>query len=162
DAPPSGVVHEHHIKGPNGADLERSVTLPPRLGDRTMLAAVAASSSDITVAARAFAADLVPYLPLIAAFLIAAAYAHVLIGLRPLANVRRRLAAIRQGSARRLGQGFPDEIVPLATELDALLAAREAQIEKARARAGDLAHVLKTPLQVLASDVERLRARGDT
>jgi signal transduction histidine kinase len=61
----------------------------------------------------------------------------------------------------RLGQAFPDEIQPLAAEVDALLEAREAQAEKARSRAGDLAHGLKTPLQVLTGSVDRLRAKGE-
>src|SRR5690606_6604685 len=82
------------------------------------------------------------------------------VGLRPLAAVRRRLADIRDGRQRRLGQAFPDEIQPLAGEVDDLLEARERQAEKARARAGDLAHGLKTPLQVLAGSVDRLRDRG--
>jgi signal transduction histidine kinase len=165
DALARGAVHKHRIQGPSGADLiavERSVVLPPRLGGGTIRAAVAVDSSDVAAAARAFAVDLAPYIVLIAVFLIAASYAQVAVGLRPLAAVRARLSAIREGGAERLGQGFPDEIVPLATEVDALLSAREAQVEKARARAGDLAHGLKTPLQVLAGDVERLRATGDT
>jgi signal transduction histidine kinase len=75
---------------------------------------------------------------------------------------RARLAGIRAGTERRLGDAFPDEILPLAAEVDGLLDAREAQVERARARAADLAHGLKTPLQVLAGDVVRLRARGET
>ena len=49
---------------------------------------------------------------------------------------------------------------PLAREIDSLLDARDAQLEKARARAADLAHGLKTPLQVLSGEAERLRTRG--
>lgn len=161
----SGAIHQHRIPGPGGAELlvvERSVTLPARLGGAVMRAAVALDSADIAVATRAFAADLLPYLAVIAILLIAAAYAQVVVGLRPLAAVRDRLAAIREGGARRLGQSFPDEILPLAAEVDALLAAREAQVEKAKARAADLAHGLKTPLQVLTGDVERLRNKGET
>jgi len=125
-----------------------------------MRAAVALDASEVASATRSFAVDLLPYLIVIAVFLIAAAYAQVAVGLRPLATVRGRLAAIREGKARRLGRGFPDEIVPLAAEVDALLDARETQIGRARARAGDLAHGLKTPLQVLAGDVDRLRTLG--
>jgi signal transduction histidine kinase len=132
------------------------------MGGGVLLAMVAIDASDVAAATRGFAVDLLPYLVVIAAFLIAAAYAQVAVGLRPLATVRRRLSAIRQGKERRLGQGFPDEILPLATEVDALLEARDAQIEKARARAADLAHGFRTPLQVLSGDVERLRAKGDT
>jgi signal transduction histidine kinase len=160
-----GAVHRHHIAGSNGAQLiavERSVTLPERLGGGTMRAAVALDAADVTAATRAFAVDLLPYLILIAALLIAAGYAQIAIGLQPLTAVRKRLSAIREHKTRRLGQGFPDEIVPLAEEVDALLEARERQIGKARARAGDLAHGLKTPLQVLSGDVERLRIKGET
>ncbi len=159
-----GAVHRHRIAGPNGAQLiaiERSVMLPERLGGGAIRAAVALDAADVAVATRAFAVDLLPYLILIAALLIAAGYAQIAIGLRPLTAVRKRLSAIREHKTRRLGQSFPDEIVPLAEEVDALLEAREKQIEKARARAGDLAHGLKTPLQVLSGDVERLRMKGE-
>src|SRR5690606_25904937 len=82
-------------------------------------------------------------------------------GLSPLASVRKRLAAIREGQATRLGAAFPKEVQPLAAEIDALLEAREREAERARERAADLAHGLKTPLQVLAGDVERLRQKGE-
>ena len=49
---------------------------------------------------------------------------------------------------------------PLAREIDSLLDAREAEIEKARTRAADLAHGLKTPLQVLSGEATRLKASG--
>lgn len=159
-----GAVHRHRIAGPNGAQLialERSIKMPERLGGGTMRAVVALDAADVAAATRAFAVDLLPYLVLIAALLIAAGYAQIAIGLRPLAVVRKRLSAIGEHKIRRLGQGFPDEIVPLAEEVDALLEAREKQIDKARRRAGDLAHGLKTPLQVLSGDVERLRMKGE-
>jgi signal transduction histidine kinase len=83
-------------------------------------------------------------------------------GSAALATIRDRLAAIRSGASRRLGAAFPDEVRPLATEIDALLSARELQIEKTKARGADLAHGLKTPLQVLAGDIARLEAKGET
>jgi signal transduction histidine kinase len=164
DALADGAIHEHRVAGPGGAELialERNVVLPARLGGETMRAVVALDATDVAAATRAFAADLLPYLALLALFLIAAAYAQVAVGLKPLAEVRARLAAIREGVAPRLGHAFPDEVLPLATEVDALLEAREAQADSARARAADLAHGLKTPLQVLTGDVERLRAKGE-
>ncbi|NJL09015.1 MAG: HAMP domain-containing histidine kinase, partial [Methylacidiphilales bacterium] len=69
--------------------------------------------------------------------------------------------AIRAGTAERLGTAFPDEVRPLAAEVDALLEQRERQVTAARARASDLAHGLKTPLQVLAGDIDRLQAKGE-
>lgn len=159
-----GNVHRHRIIGPAGVELlalERSLTLPARLGSVPIRATVAIDAREITTAARAFAADLVPYIGVLAAVLIAAALAQVTFGLSPLANVRKRLAAIREGQATRLGAAFPKEVQPLAAEIDALLEAREREAERARERAADLAHGLKTPLQVLAGDVERLRQKGE-
>ena len=160
-----GAAHRHRIEGPKGDPLialERSVAMPARMSDGAVRAVVAVEASNVASAVNAFATDLLPYVSVIAAFLIVASYAQVAIGLRPLTAVRHRIASIREGKARRLGEAFPDEILPLAAEVDALLEARDRQIEMARARAGDLAHGLKTPLQVLVGDVERLRKKGET
>jgi signal transduction histidine kinase len=74
--------------------------------------------------------------------------------------MREALAGIRSGARKRLGQDFPDEVRPLASEIDGLLDAREAELDRARARAADLAHGLKSHLQVLAGEAERLQKRG--
>lgn len=161
--PSDGEVRGLHIDGLKSRVLvavERSVTLPDHLGAGTIRAVVASDAADIAAATRKFTADLLPYLALLGCVLIAASYVQVAVGLKPLAEVRKRIAAIRNGQARRLESGFPQEILPLASEVDALLDAREKQLVRARARAGDLAHGLKTPLQVLAGDVDRLRRQG--
>nr|WP_283776446.1 HAMP domain-containing sensor histidine kinase [Stappia sp. WLB 29] len=155
------LPHRHTLAGPGDTQLlllERVV----ELRGASVRVAAAIDRREIDEATRAFGLDLAPYLAVLALFLMAAAVAQVTIGLRPLAAVRDGLAAIRSGRRTRLGDDFPDEIRPLADELDGLLAAREAQVESARARAGDLAHGLRTPLQVLAGDIERLQARGET
>jgi signal transduction histidine kinase len=61
-----------------------------------------------------------------------------------------------------LESGFPAEVQPLAEEIDGLLDARDKAVERAKARAADLAHGLKTPLQVLNGEVERLKSKGET
>jgi signal transduction histidine kinase len=122
---------------------------------------VGIDAADVSRAVRDFGADLVPFLLVIGGILLAANWAQVTVGLRPLAAVRQRLAAIRSGDAQGLGLGFPDEVKPLAAEIDGLLDAREQQIQRARARAADLAHGLRTPLQILAADAERLQAKGE-
>ncbi|WP_262266483.1 sensor histidine kinase [Microvirga yunnanensis] len=165
DLPAAGEVHQHTIPGPGGASLlavERRITLPARLGGGTIRAAVAVDRAEVHAAGLAFASDLVPSLALLAAVLIAAAWVQVGVGLRPLDLVRGRLAQVRSGAADRLGADFPDEVRPLAAEVDHLLDAQEEAIARARARAADLAHGLKTPLTVLGADAEELRARGDT
>lgn len=160
-----GAIHRHIIDGPESdrlLTLERSILLPARLGGRKARIAAALSLQDVREATRAFTLDMLPYLALLGLFLIVAGTIQISVGLRPLSGIRDRLRAIRQDPGARFGsRGFPAEIAPLANEMDSLLGARQEQIEKARLRAGDLAHGLKTPLQVLMGDVERLRAQGN-
>jgi len=158
------TVHHHVVAGPAGQKLyllDRRVALPTRLGGGIVEAAVALDDAQVRAAVWRFARALIPYLILLGGLLTAAAWLQVSFGLRPLARVREKLAAIGSGARRRLGGGFPNEVQPLATEIDGLLDSREAQVAKARARAADLAHGFKTPLQVLVSDVARLRAKGE-
>ncbi len=160
----TGEVHRHAIDGPGGARLlvvERDIALPPSLGGGAVRAVVAIDRGEIHAAGRAFASELAPSLAVLAVVLIAAAWVQVRVGLRPLDAIRRRLAAIRSGTAARLGADFPDEVRPLAAEVDSLLDTQDATIERARAHAADLAHGLKTPLTVLADDAHQLRTRGE-
>jgi signal transduction histidine kinase len=103
---------------------------------------------------------MLPYLVLLGAMLLAAAWVQVRIGLAPLDAVRLGLKSIRSGTARRLPADYPDEVDPLAAEVNALLDAQDDAIERARAWTADLAHGLKTPLVALAADAERLRNLG--
>ncbi|TCO69383.1 sensor histidine kinase [Rhodovulum euryhalinum] len=158
-----GAEHVHTLVGPVDQPLlaiERSVTLPARLGGGVMRAAVAMDRTALAVARADFLRDLAPYSAVLAAALIAAGWAQIAVGLRPLGAIRARVADIRSGRERRLGADFPAEVQPLAAEVDDLLAAREQEVERARTRAGDLAHGLKTPLQALMGEAGRLRAGG--
>lgn len=149
------------VAGPRGETLlaiERALRLGPR--ETAVSAVVAMDRVELTAARRAFLRDLLPYLAIIAAALLAAGWALVTIGLRPLSDVGDRVARLRSGDATRLGDDFPAEVRPLAAEIDALIAAREGDVVRARARAGDLAHALKTPLQALIGEAARLRAAG--
>ncbi|WP_349359128.1 HAMP domain-containing sensor histidine kinase [Stappia sp.] len=158
-----GRVHVHRLAGPDGQALlvlERSVRLPAALGNAPARVAVALDRAELDAARRAFATDLMPYLALLAGVLIAAQIAQVRFGLGPLRRIGARVATLRDGRATRMGADWPREVRPLAREIDALMAAREADVDRARLRAGDLAHGLKTPLQALLGEAGRLRARG--
>ena len=89
-------------------------------------------------------------------------FAIVRRGLLPLDEMRRRLAAVRAGTADRVDGRFPTEVQPLVSDLNALLEHQERAVRRAHAKAGDLAHGLKTPLAILADEAERAAARGQT
>lgn len=159
-----GGVHVHRLTGPEDAALlvlERSVTLPQRLGSGPARVAVGMAAAELDAARRAFMADLAPYLGLLALTLIAAGWVQLSVGLRPLRGLGSRVAALRAGRTERMGHDWPAEVRPVASEIDELLAAREAETERARARAADLAHGLKTPLQALMGEAARLRTAGE-
>jgi signal transduction histidine kinase len=163
EATVNDVMHRYMAAGPGNSQvylLQRRIELPARLGGQTARVAIALDNRELRAAVRRFATALLPFLALIGGLLTLAAWAQVSVGLRPLASVRASLAAIGSGSLRRLGSGFPSEVQPLAREFDTLLDERDAQIAKARAGAADLAHGLKTPLQVLAGEAERLKRQG--
>ena len=78
--------------------------------------------------------------------------AVILVGLRPLDRVRRTLADIREGKVSRLNENLPDEIAPLAREMNALIDNNRRIMERSRTQVGNLAHSLKTPLSVLVNE----------
>ena len=157
-------VRHHRVEGPSGQTLyllQRRVELPARLGSKMVRAAVGLDTAEVRAAVWRFATALAPFLLLLGVLLTLAAWTQVAVGLKPLKAMRQKLEAIGHGERLRLGTGFPDEVQPLASEIDSLLDQRDVQIEKARARAADLAHALKTPLQVLHGDAEQLKAKGE-
>jgi signal transduction histidine kinase len=86
--------------------------------------------------------------------------AQVRRGLSPFERLRGRLLAVRDGRAARVEGDYPSEIQPLVSDLNALLDQRERAVARAQAKAGDLAHGLKTPLAVLAQEAERAAGAG--
>ncbi len=102
----------------------------------------------------------VALLAVLTAGLIVAGLSQVRGGLTPLNRLRALLAAMREGRARRIEGDYPAEVQPLVDDLNALLDDRERRVTRAQAKAGDLAHGLKTPLAVLAQEAERAEAAG--
>ncbi|WP_022722900.1 sensor histidine kinase [Rhodopseudomonas sp. B29] len=164
DQPAPGEVHHHDIPGPAGGRLsivERRVVLTVAGKPLPVRADVAIDLARVDAAGLAFAKDLVIALGILGAVLALATSVQVMLGLAPLGALRRGVAEIRSGKARRLPEAVPDEVRPLVEEVNALLEAQEREIERSRDRAADLAHGLKTPLAALAADAARLRERGE-
>jgi signal transduction histidine kinase len=81
-------------------------------------------------------------------------------GLTPFSELRQRMAALRDGREQRVAGRYPSEVQPLIDDLNDLLASREEAVRRAVAKAGDLAHGLKTPLAVLSHEADRADAEG--
>jgi len=77
-----------------------------------------------------------------------------------LTHLRTRLAAVHDGRDTRVEGRYVPEVQPLVDDLNALIDHREQAVRRALAKAGDLAHGLKTPLAVLAREAERAEAAG--
>jgi len=158
---PDGKVHRHRITGPQGQQLialERTVTLADAPGAYRVVAAT--DETELTAAAAAFTRTLAISLGVLAVALVAAVAIQVQVGLRPLHRLRAGVAAIREGRIKRLEGSFPTETQPLVEDLNALLQRNEEVVARGRTQAGNLAHGLKTPLSILANEVDRLAADG--
>jgi signal transduction histidine kinase len=150
-----------HMPGPFGARLmvvERPVVLDR--GGAPILVQVATDDAPIEAARGEFFRETAASLALLWLVLLLAAWVQVSLGLRPLAAVRRQIAALRRNPAARLPGGHPREIAPLTEAINALAEAREGDLGRARRRAGDLAHSLKTPLAAMAAQTRRAREAG--
>lgn len=160
----NGAVHTHETSGPDGARLlvhEREILVTANSLEHTFRISVAVDRSEISQLGIGFARDLVPALGILGAVLLLGFGFQVGAGLRPLSTVQDALGAVRSGRARRLQIDVPREVEPLVSEVNSLLEAQENEMIRARDRAADLAHGLKTPLTALSTSIQRLRVKGE-
>lgn len=163
DQEASGELRKiEELKGPGG-DLTIAVVRTITDADgRSFRATVAEDHRSVTVSVREYVRDLVPALIVLAAALMAAFFIQITVGLAPLENLRVAVRNVIAQRTARLDGVAPREVQPLADEINRLLDAQEKALARARSRATDLAHGLKTPLQVLSADIRALRRKGET
>lgn len=139
--------------GPKGEPLRASATmvlLPGRAEPLVFLAAIDRSALDED--SRTFAAVTWAALALLGAGLVSAVFFQVRVGLRPLYELGREIGDVRRGEASRITRRYPDEIAPLADQLNKLLDHNQEVVERQRTHVGNLAHALKTPLSVMLAE----------
>lgn len=141
--------------------LERDVRLNAGSTPRSFRLTVALDHAELEELKISFGADVLLALGIIAAALVAGAWLQLWLGLRPLAGVGHQLALVREGRLARLAGPFPAEVAPLTAGLNQLIDAQEESVRRARERAGDLAHGLKTPLTILSGEAGKLEAAGN-
>ena len=161
--PAPGVVAIDDRPGPRDTRLrvhERRLLLPDGTGERVVRFSVAMDRREIDGLTADFSGDLVLALVGLGVVLAGASLLQIALGTAPLAGIGRQVAAVRGGTLRRLPSAAASEVMPLVQEVNALLDGADAQIERARARAADLAHGLKTPLAALKADAARIADQG--
>ncbi len=149
--------------GPEGEKLvvaRRDISIERNGKSQKIMMLAAANEDEVQRPITELRDQLFLSLGIIGLILILGAWMQVTVGLRPLQHLRERLGAIRSGKDQRLSGSFPDEVAPLVGELNDVLDLRDASLERARRRAGDLAHGLKTPLTILSTIARDLRKSG--
>lgn len=119
------------------------------------VAVVATDRSALDADVAAFRKRTAIALGLLVAAWLAVLASQVRFGLRPLHRLGAQLEQVRRGDAQRIDtQGLGAEVAPLGEELNALLDHQQRMVARARTSAQDLAHALKTPLSVLATEAD--------
>ena len=152
---PAGRIVDWETRGPLGQRLlVRSAGY--RVGDATVTIAVAENLNplleELQVFERLFAVLAIGGLLimlLVQRFIVRRA-------LRRLQPVYRDIDALERGTAESITEAVPLEILPLVRKFNALLAIYGQRLERSRNAAGNLAHALKTPLNLLLQQLERL------
>ena len=79
-------------------------------------------------------------------------------GFERLRPVCQDIERLERGTARQLTETVPAEILPLVRKLNGLIRVYNKRLERSRNAAGNLAHALKGPLNLMVQQLER---RGD-
>ena len=149
-----GEIRSGYVIGPGGHEL-RMVEREIDAGDEgRYLVQVAANADVIQAQERSFEWALAATFLALALALIGSTALAVRYGLRPLRALRDGVAAIRRGEAEHIAGQFPQDVAPLAAEVNQLIDANREIVERARTQVGNLAHALKTPLSVLINEAE--------
>ncbi|HEY1961919.1 MAG TPA: sensor histidine kinase [Rhizomicrobium sp.] len=135
--------------------IEFPITATPQKDDvRTYTFLVAGDMAEVEADVAQFDTMLFWSFAIFGLGLIGAILLQVRIGLLPLRRLSAGLARVREGQAGRLEGHFPSEIAPLARELNSLIDHNSEVVARARTQVSNLAHSLKTPLSVLASEAQ--------
>ena len=145
-----------HADGPDSHEtlrlVARQVILPNMQAPVVVIAA--ADSRPARQSVLRFALTASGLMLLISLGLITAVVTQVRSGLKPLFDLREKVADVREGRAGQVDGNYPTEIQPLANELNSLITHNKDVVERARTHVGNLAHALKTPLAVLQNEAE--------
>ncbi|ACK49409.1 integral membrane sensor signal transduction histidine kinase [Methylocella silvestris BL2] len=147
-----GGARQGYAKGPDDRRLRIVERIVDAGDDGIYLVQVGATTAELESAIEQFEAYLTVTFTLLALALIASSALQLRYGLAPLRQLREGVAAIRRGEAESISGVYPLDLAPLAGELNLLIGANRAVVERARTQVGNLAHALKTPLSVVINE----------
>ena len=159
DLAQSGYAAFMTTLGPDGEPmlvLARPLVFESAGGGRQIRFFAGFSATEMETALAGFRRELAFMLGLTAVMLMLASILQVLVGLRPLRALLADVAKIRSGDASRLRADVPTEVQPLVAEINYMLDEKAEALDRAGARAADLAHGLKTPLTAILQAAETL------
>lgn len=136
--------------------------IQPERSGADVLIQLAHEQKSLYEAREEFGQELALFLAILWFILSSAAWAQVELGLRPLRQVRNEVEALKRNPRERIAAAHIAEIEPLTLAINELADAREKDLSRARRRAADLAHGLKTPLAALSAQSRRAREAGAT
>lgn len=146
----------HDFDGPKGQPL-RAVTRTVRLPNSGALDFLVSGPRDNIIGdVKQFTRQLLTTMGILAIGLMAAILLQVRLAMRPLRRLQRNLAQIRGGQRERLPHQYPEEMMPVVSELNELLGHNESIIEQARVQGANLAHAIKNPLTVIQNEANRM------
>jgi signal transduction histidine kinase len=151
--PELGGLRRGEAPGPDEKIL-RMVERVIDIGDGGIyLVQVAAPVEEIDKPVRDFEITLAIAFVLLGLGLVLVTALQVRFGLRPLRTLRQEVTEIRRGEKESISGSFPEDLAPLAGELNLLIASNRDVVERSRTHVGNLAHALKTPLSVIINEV---------
>ncbi|MCZ8132205.1 MAG: sensor histidine kinase [Steroidobacteraceae bacterium] len=155
--PPDGSTQFRTWTNPAGQRVrlaERDLTLPGR--DAVVHFIVGGRTDDFDAELRTFDGLLLGGVALLMLLSGGAVAFQVRVGLRPLRDLLGDVESVWQGRQSRVRESLPAELRRLAVAVNHLLDHDDRRVERARGQAADLAHAIKTPLAVLATDLARI------
>ena len=153
---PSEVLHSQTV-GPDNEPLRFSARMAflPGLEDTPLVMIAAADSRAASRAIFRFALLAIAVMLLLIIGMFTAVFMQVRIGLKPLFDLSRQVVDVKEGREMRVSGHYPNEIYPLANELNGLIDHNADVVKRARTHVSNLAHALKTPIAVLQNESEQ-------
>ncbi|KAF1685356.1 ATP-binding protein [Pseudoxanthomonas broegbernensis] len=163
-APATVRPNQWHVREANGPFGQRIMLLERQVSvqddDAPITVQLAQNTAELRVARDQFRRELGRFLIVLWLMLMAAAWIQIHLGLRPLRRLRNELERMQRSPSERMDGRYPSEVTPLTSAINRLAEARERDVLRARRRAADLAHSLKTPLAAMGALSRRVRATG--